>query len=218
MAWTTENDVRLLTGLTTTDISDDNVDSLIDIAQKEVLLQINNVVNREEIEYIDETRENKINGSNTTYYIKNWKNNFISDYNYDLTVDTSDLSLISVDSSGIETALTISSISYSDGKFVVSSAQNNVDLYVTYSYSLFDPVTPNPLLKLASEYLAGAYCYMRIDSSQKKKVKFGNVTITNGTGKDSAYSFLYNKYLDLIRQLNENLSGGAIWGVSNVLI
>jgi len=218
MVWTTEDDVRLLTGLTTTDISDNNLDSLIEIAQKEVLLQVNNIVNREKIEYIDESRENKIDGSNTTYYIKNWKNNFLSDYNYDLEVTISDIVLVSVDSSGTETSQTADTISYTEGKFTVASALNNVDLYVTYAYSQFNPVTPNSILKLAAEYLAGAYAYMRIDSSQKKSVRFGNVSITNGTGKDSAYSFLYNKYMEIIRQLNENLSGGAVWGESHVLI
>lgn len=218
MAWTSTNDVKLLTGLTTTDLDTDDLNSLIDIAQKEVLLQINNKVIREPIEYIDETRANKIDGSNKTYYIKNWKGNFISDYNYDLAVDISDLNLISVDGDGIESSVSVDSVTYDEGKFIVTTEQNNVDLYLTYVFSYFDPVTPNPLLKLATEYLAGAYAYMRIDSSQKKQVKFGNVTITNGIGKESAYNFLFNKYMDIIRQLNENSGRGAIWGVSKVLI
>ena len=81
-----------------------------------------------------------------------------------------------------------------------------------------DPVTPDPLLKLATEYLVASYAYMRIESSQKKKVKFGNVEITNSTGKDSSSLFFFNKYMDLIRQLNEGANGGAIWGESHVLI
>lgn len=218
MVWTTEDDVRLLTGLTETDISNDNLDSLIEIAQKEVLLQINNIVRREKIEYIDDTRKNSINDSNTTYYIKNWENNFLGDYNYDLLINTSDVKLISVDSTGTETSITVDSISYSEGKFTIASALNNVDLYVTYAYTTFDPQTPNPILKLAAEYLAAAYAYMRIDSSQKKQVKFGNVSITNGTGANSAYAFMYNKYMDIIGQLNENLVGGAVWGESTVKI
>lgn len=218
MVWTTEDDVRLLTGLTDSDISDDNLDSLIEIAQKEVLLQINNVVQREKVEYIDDTRKNEINGSNTTFYVRNWENKFLGDYNYDLEIDTNDVSVISVDSEGTESSLTVSSISYSNGSFTLSSAPSNVDIYVTYAYTIYDPQTPNPILKLAAEYLAGAYAYMRIDSSQKKRVKFGNVLIDNGTGQDSAYFFMYNKYIDIIRQLNENLVGGAVWGESTVKI
>lgn len=218
MVWTAATSVRLLTGLTISDISDDNLDSLIELAQKEVLLQINNKVTRESVKFIDSTRKNEINGSNTTYYIANWEGNFISDADYDLDVDVSDVVVVSVDSDGTETALTVSSITYTSGQFVLETAQNNVDLYVDYVYSSFNPVTPDALLKLATEYLSGAYAYMRIDSSQKKKVKFGNVELTNGTGKDSASSFLYDKYIDIIRQLNENVGNGAIWGESHTLI
>ncbi len=218
MVWTNASDVRLLTGLTTSDISDDDLNSLIIAAQKEVLLQINNKVVREKVEFIDETRKNEINGTNTTYYIKNWEGNFISDYNYDLSVDTSDIVIVSVDSDGVELSVTTDTVTYNSGKFTIATAPNNVDLFIDYVWTYFNPSTPDPLLKLATEYLAGAYSYMRIDSSQKKQVKFGNVSLTNGTGRDSAYFFLYNKYMDIIRQLNENTGNGAIWGESEVLI
>lgn len=219
MVWTNTDDVRLLIGLTTSDISEDDLDSLINSAQKEVLLQINTKVIREEIEFIDNTRKNEINGSNTTYYIKNWEGKFISDLNYDLTVNTSDLNIVSVDNNdSTESSVSISSLTYNKGKFVVTTEQDNVKLFIDYSFSYFDPVTPDPLLKLATEYLAGAYAYMRIDGSQKKQVKFGNVSITNSTGSDSPYFFFYNKYMDIIRQLNDNTGNGAIWGESHVLI
>ena len=219
MVWTTTSDVRLLTNLTTSDISDANLTSLISLAQKEVLLQINQKVTREKIEYIDVTRENDIDGSNTTYYIKNWKGNYLSDSNYDLTVDISDVKVYAVSTTdGTETEPTVSSITYDDGKIVLSTAQDNVDLYVDYVFSYFNPVTPDPMLKLAAEYLTAAYCYMRIDSNQRKQVKFGNVSITNSTGKDSSYFYFYNKYMDIIRQLNENVGAGAIWGESYVKI
>jgi len=218
MVWASTNEVKLLTGLTESDIDADDLKSLIGIAQKEVLMQINNKVVRESVQYIDSTRQNEIDGSNKTYYIKNWKGNFLSDYNYDFSVDTSDITMYSVDGSGTETEVAITSVTYDEGKIVVTTAQENVELYITYVYTYFNPVTPDPLLKLATEYLAGAYTYMRINSSQKKQVKFGNVTITNGIGKDSAYSFLFNKYMDIIRQLNENTGRGAIWGQAKVLI
>lgn len=218
MVWASTNDVRLLTGLTESDIDTDDLNSLIDIAQKEVLLQINNKVVRESIQYIDETRQNEIDGINKTYYIKNWKGNFISDYNYDFSVNASDVTMYAVDGNGVESEVSIDTVTYDEGKIVVITAQNNMDLYITYVYTYFDPVNPDPSIKLATEYLAGAYTYMRINSSQKKQVKFGNVTITNGIGKESAYNFLFDKYMDIIRQLNENSGRGAIWGVSKVLI
>ena len=96
MAWASIDDVRLLTGLTISNRSDADLTSLIATAQKEVLLQINNNVVRERVAFIDSTRKNEIDGINDTYYIKNWKNNFISDANFDLTVDMADIALIAV--------------------------------------------------------------------------------------------------------------------------
>ena len=218
MVWTTSTSVRLVTGLTSSDIGDTDLDSLISSAQKEVLLQTNINITRELVKYLDETRENLIDESNTTYYVSNWKGTYLSDRDFDLDVDVDDVEVFSVDSDGTETSLTISSITYNEGKIVLSSAPNNVDLYITYTYNYFDPVTPNPLLKLATEYLAGAYAYMRIDSKNKKNVKFGNTSITNFNQGESTYYFLFNKYLDIIRQLNESTNGGAIWGTSKILI
>ena len=218
MVWTTATSVKLITGLTTSDIGDTDLDSLIELAQKEVLLQTNQKVIREPVVYLDETRENLIDGDNTTYYISNWKGNYLSDSDFDLDIDTSDVDVYSVASDGTETSLTVSSITYDEGKIVLASAPDNVDLYITYSFNYFDPSTPDPLLKLATEYLAGAYAYMRIDSKNKKTVKFGNTSTTNFSQKESTYHFLYNKYLELIKQLNDGVTGGAIWGISKVLI
>lgn len=219
MVWTQADDVRLLTGLSTSDISDDDLNSLIEKAQLEVLVQINTKVIREQIKYLSPTRENEIDGTNKTYYIKNWEGNFISDANFDLSVTITDLTLVAVSTNdSTESSVTINSLVYDSGSFEVTTAQNNVDLFLDYSYSSFNPVTPDPLLKIATEYLTASYAYMRIDSGQKKKVRFGNVSITNSTGSESSSAFFANKYKDILLQLNESANGGAIWGESKVLI
>jgi hypothetical protein len=217
MVWTEVENIRLLTGLDDTDIEDDNLEDLISVAQKEVLLQINNKVIREQVEYIDETRTNDIDGSNKTFYVKKWKGNYLSDNNFDLSITTSDIEVFSV-SSGVESSITPATIVSNQCKFTTAAAPSNIDMYVSYSYSSFDADTPNPLLKLAAEYLAASYAYLRIESSQNKQIKFGNVSITSSTGKDSPHMLFYNKYLEIIRQLNENSNMGAIWGESKVLI
>ena len=219
MVWTNPENIKLITTLTESDIDTDDLNSLIKLAQKEVLMQVNTKIIREPVKYISQTRDNDIDGSNTTYYIKNWEGNFISDANMDLSITIADMTLVSVDKDdSTESSVAISSITYDEGKFVVTTAPEDVDLFVSYSYSSFDPSTPDPLLKLATEYLTASYAYMRIDASQKKQVKFGNVSITNSTGKDGSSSFFYSKYKDIISQLNESANGGAIWGESHVLI
>ena len=218
MVWTTIGDVRTVTGLTSSDISDTDLDLLILVAQKEVLLQTNQNVIREPVVYLDNTRTNLIDGNNTTYYVSNWKGTYLSDSNFDLTVDHLDVHVFSVSGDGTETELTVSAVTYNEGKITLSSAPNSVYLYITYSFNYFDPVIPNPLLKIATEYLVGAYAYMRIDAKNKKTVKFGNTSITNFSVADSSSSVLFNKYENLINKLNNQLDGGAIWGNSYISI
>ena len=194
MALTTTNKVRLMTNLSTTDISDGTLDNLICEATKEIMYSINIKVIREKIKYIDETRENDIDGSNTTYYIKNWKGTFIGDNNLDGDIDTDDIVVHAVDSNGTETTATVSSIDYDDGKFVLSTAyDSSYDLYVSYSYCYYNPYTPDPLLSLAATYLTASYAYLKRDVGMSGSQKFGNVTI-NSKLSDS-YGQYYQRYL-----------------------
>jgi hypothetical protein len=215
MVWANVSDVRRISGTSSTTFDDGELMAFIVLAQREVNSKISVKVIREKIGYIDRVRENKIDNSNTTYYVKNWKGNYFCDTNYDGEVDTSDINVYQVDSNGNETELTVSSINISSGSFVLSTAPLNVDLYVTYSYSSFDPENPDPLLSQCVTYLASSYMYV---GDETNNVRFGNVSI--GSGSDgSKYKQFYDKYQDLINQLSEiSNNGGSVWGISEVRI
>jgi hypothetical protein len=220
MALTTISDVRLLTNLTTSDISDANVTSLIGLATAEIFTKINIKVVREKIAYIDATRKNDIDGVNKTYYVRNWKGAYLSDSNFDGNVTILDVKVHTVDSNNTETEATISSITYNQGKFVLSNAyDSSYDLYVTYSYCYYDPVTPDPLLKLATTYLVASYSYLKTDAGVSD-IKFGNVRINKQLS--SSYGMYYDRYLDIMSKLNSYGSvGGNLdsnWIESNVKI
>jgi len=200
MALTTVSDVRLISNITSSEVSDSNITSLISQATKEIMSKINIKVIRERIEYIDNTRENKIDGSNKTYYVKNWKGKYIGDLNLDGTIDTDDVIVYAVDSDGTETKATVSSVTFDEGKFVLSSAYNSsYELYVTYAYTFIDPSTPDPLLGLATAYLVSAYAYLKRDSGIDGSVKFGNVTISQKLS--ASYGEYYKKYEEIMRKL-----------------
>ena len=209
-AWIEADDVRQITGLTATEITDDDIDFFIEASQKEILMKINEPVIREQVAYLDVTRENKTDGTNSTYYIANWEGNWISDHNYDLTVDTGDVTVYSVDTDGVETTLTISSITSAEGKVVVSTLPNEVTLYITYSYSNVDPVTPDPRLETALGYLTASYVYLRLSEGGKTDVKFGNTRIKEDLL--SSYNSYYNKYTELINKITQSVDGGVLYG------
>jgi hypothetical protein len=213
MAWSDISTIRYITGLTDDTFTDGQIQDFICLAQKEINSKLSTKITREIVEYIDKTRENKIDNSNTTYYVKNWKGNYLSDLNYDSEIDVNDIKIYSVASDGTETALTAYSIDYDNCSFTLSTAPTNVTLYIDYSYIPFDPVTPHPFLQQVTSYLASSYMYVNDDDSN---IRFGNVSISSsGT---SNYNKFYDKYERLMNELNESITNGAIWGISKVQI
>ena len=213
MAWADIETIRNISGISTDTFSDGDVQEFIESAQKEVNSKVCQTVIREYVEYIDQTRKNDINGSNTRFYVKNWKGNYLGDYDYDGDIDTSDIKVYSVASDGTETELVPSSISIPNCYFNLTSAPTNVKLYVSYSYLSFNPVEPDARLEQAVTYLAASYIYVGDDADS---IKFGNVSLSSGS--KNLYNQYYEKYLNLINQLLENSTGGAIWGESKVQI
>lgn len=193
------DDVRLISKLTTSDISDEDLTDLIAISTKEINKKINIEVIREPVNYIDITRQNKIDGSNTTYYLRNWKGKYLADRNYDGIIDTSDIIVYAVDSNGNEEVATISSVTFDECKFVLSSSYNSTYLlYVTYCWSHWDENTPHQLLSLAAAYLTAANAFLKKDTGVQS-VRFGNVSIYKKLS--GSYSSFYNKYEAILRDL-----------------
>lgn len=210
--WASVSNIRKIAGVTTTDFTDAELQSFLELAQKEVNSKIITRVNREKIEYLDQYRQNKIDGSNTIYFCKNWysnkRTNYLSDTNYDNEVNTTDIRLVQYNkNTQLESDITVSSIDISNCSFTLSTPVNNVDLFVSYNYSPIDPTNPDPIVSQCVSYLASSYLFVGTDGF---KVQFGNVRIepgmSGGKGKQ-----LYDKYQELLQQLVVNANGGALW-------
>jgi len=203
MAYTTIDKVRLLTNLTTSDISDEDATSIIAEATKELNRLINVRVVREKIDYIDETRENNIDGSNTTYYVRNWKGKYIADMDNDGDVDASDITVYAVASDGTESTATVSSITSDEGKFVLSTAySSDYELYVTYEWCWRDPSTPDPLIELACTLLAAAYCYAKVNIGMAPQIAFGNTRIYRHI---DSFDHYYTRFLKIVSLINTEM-------------
>ena len=202
MVYTTEDDVRLLTNLTSSDISDANVTSIIAESTKQLNGMINVHVNREYVSLIDSTRKNEINGTNTTFYVKNWKGKFIADSDDDGDVDTSDITVYLVSGDGTETTATISTITPNDGKFVLSTAPSSVDMFVTYEWCYKSPSTPDPLIKLACTLLSAAYCYAKVTIGRAPQQSWGNVKLFRHM---TSFDHYYQRFLQIIDEINYNM-------------
>jgi hypothetical protein len=195
-------DFRAVTNLTTSCISDSDVYDLITMAAYQINGDLNTKVIRERIDYIDSTRQNLVDGSNTTYYVKNWKGKYLADFNNDSLVNTEDVTIYAIDSDGTETTPTIDSIDVDEGKIVLSEAQSNKTLYVTYAWSYIDESVPARPLRLACAFLTAALAQARINIGRAPQIQMGNLRLYRHM---DAYDEYYQKYLGILRQINDQM-------------
>jgi len=201
MPYITPNEVRVLTNITTEDLSDTQINAILPYCTAQVNRDIITRVIREKIEYIDNHRENKIDGSNTYYYVSNWKGKYIADYNDDGTVNASDVVVTQVDSNGDETTLTVSSVDSSACKITLSTAPvSGVTLYVTYNFAKV-PAT-NLLLKLATAYLVAAVGFAKMNLGAPSSFSVGEIRVTTNSNSFKTY---YESYSSVIRQINDDI-------------
>jgi len=200
MVYCTASEIRLITNLTTSDISDADLTNLIIEATKYLNSKINVPVVREEIFYIDETRENKIDGLTTKYYIQNWFEKYLADSDFDGDVDASDLTVYAVDSNGTETEATISSIDASEKSFTLSTAYTSgYRLYVSYEWCYRNPATPDALIALACKFITASLAYAKINIGRAPSLSFGNQRIMRHM---DSFRIYMEKAEEIIEEIN----------------
>ena len=203
MAYTTYTDVNLMTNLTSSDVANADITSIIAEATKELNALINVHIERERVLFIDNTRKNEINSSNTVFYVKNWNGKFLADTNDSGGVTADDVTIYLVDGNGTETTATVSSIDASLGKFTLSSAPTGGDMYVTYEWCYKNAGAPDPLIKLACTLLSSAYCYAKVNFGRAPQVAFGNTKLYRHM---DSFELYYQRFMKVVNQINNQMS------------
>ena len=205
MAYTTKQKIRDLTNLVIADVTDDELDALIACATVQLNSDINTPIVRELVVQIDDTRTNDIDGSNTTFYVQNWKGKYISDLNDDGIINTSDVIVHLVASDSTETTATVSSVTSSEGKFVLSSAPTSAEaqeMYVTYNWCFEDPATPGAKISLACALLTIAYAYEKINRGMSPQQVYGNVRFMRDMRAGNEY---FRRYEAQVSKINDEM-------------
>ena len=205
MVYTTKQKIRDLTNLVIADITDDELDALIVCATTQLNSDINTPIVRERVVQIDNTRTNKINGTNTTFYVQNWKGKYIGDSNDDGAITATDVVVHLVASDNTESTATVSSVTSGEGKYVLSSAptdQTAAEMYVTYNWCFVDPSTPSAKISLACAFLVIAYAYEKINRGMSPQQVYGNVRFMRDMRAGNEF---FKKYEAEVSKINDEM-------------
>jgi hypothetical protein len=205
----TVEDVRNMTNLTTNDLTDTQLCLLIEYCGAQLNEDMNVYLEEEEVWEINNTKTNKIDGTNATYYTKKYP---IGDSNNDMAVDTTDLEVYQYLSDGTKQQLTVSSITPNTGKFILSiaPASSIVKITVTYRYCQLSVSDPNALVKMACALLTAAWAYTKINVGKAPRWRMGSTQIWRDMDSFKTY---YNKYLQILTQINDRSNLGIVDGV-----
>lgn len=208
----TTDDIRALTNITESDLSDTELYKIIKLAMSQINAEINVKVIRERVSWLDYTRENKINGINKVYYVKNWKGKYIADMDNDGSVDESDVIVYDVAPDGTETVLSVSSVEHKKGKITLSSAPTSGhELYITYCYSYVNPDPPNALLRLACTYLSAALAYAKLNIGKASQISLGNTRFYRHLGSYDKYYSMFENIINRINARHFSISEASVF-------
>jgi len=200
MVWggVTASHVRLLTDLGSLDISDSNLTSLITWAGSQFNAEVAVKIIEEPVEYIDSYRQNKIDGSNTTYYVQKSWDWYLGDLDDDGDVDEDDVTVYSYNpSTDTKTALTVSSVTDAGQITLSSTPASNLDLKITYRYMPLD--MDHFLVRRAVAELTAALAYSKVEARDKKKVSLGQLSVQR---TPMGFKEFYNRYMQTVSEIN----------------
>lgn len=201
MAIITLVELKVYLGDKSSEFTDAELEAIIEEVNTEVQQELNVDIFREPILYISRSRKNNIDGSNTTYYVRNYVDKNFADRNGDGSITITDFKVHVVAPDGPETLATITSFDYATSSIVLSEAYETVRLYISYAYSFFDMDTPDNRIKKLAKYLALSYSYFEIELDLiGTSAKMGNISLS-GINTNSKTAKYQRRYESLLKDL-----------------
>ena len=193
MALATVNDIRDIISLTSDAISDEAVNRLIKKAQIKIARDLYVHIEEEWVEYVDEEKQNLIDGSNSTLYTRYYP---IVDANQDGLVNTSDVHVYKFDNDGVRTEVTLSSITASLGKIELSEVTDTNYYYKITYCTMYQNITDSDLNLLCTFYVAGL-CYLKAEPAVLKH--FDTLDVIRMPDGADKYFKQYNELLKIVK-------------------
>lgn len=219
MTYCTVNKVRLVSGLDSNNISDDDIRELRDDVATGVLNDdLNQKVQDEKVNVkLSGEKENDIDGSNKTFYLRgtHLSELQVGDRNDDGVVDASDLNVYQID--GDDNRVTNLNVTLQDkniGKLQVEDASGNAledgDLYASYELAPvdedgygtdFSSGGPDRRVETACAQLTAAYAFTNVEASKLKDFSVGDVTINS---QSEGASIMRQEYRNTVKKITQS--------------
>lgn len=155
----------------------------------------------EQVGHISAEKENTTNGSNTTFYTRNFP---IGDRTDNGMISGVDVYAYKLDNNSDRSDIIVTTINDADiGKVTLASAPSTSDkLYFTYYSSPVDMVAPHRLVKTACIQLTAALCFTRIDVKKVQSFRVGKVGVMK---QSQAYKVYMDQYYDTINRIRQEI-------------
>jgi len=199
----TVDDIRTFSSkITDSSVIDSIIFDLIKFATAQINQDILIEHRDEQVSFISNSKENKIDGSNKTFYTRNV---YLADYNDDGIIDEDDIFVYTIKADGTRTEYGVASIDDARfGKFILDDAPSSIEsMYITYRDSpvLLYPTVNMNVRKAAINYVL-ALAHMRLDPGQMRSFKINKISVTGDSSSSKAYMTSYN---NLISKINSKL-------------
>jgi len=189
---------RQLSKITSDDMSDAEVEDMLEVASLVVLDDLS-VLRKLE------TMTGEINGSNTVFYTR-FKP--IADCNFDKSIDASDITVYGweEDEEGniTLTVLSVSDITPELGKVTLASAPSTDydKIVATYRFYVIGTTPSWSLVDLATVYYAIHLAYVTLKGLLPVSFKLGSLSVSYGRrGEEKPHRIFYEKYRDIIERI-----------------
>ena len=187
------SEVRLFTGLTNSDISDHDLQELINLSSTMMVEDLTMAVR-------DEEPTGSINGVNTSFEIDHYP---IADINGDKTINSLDVSMYTwtnSDDPSTKTSIAISTVHPRDGIIVATTAPSTSVKKITVDYSwTYEEAINWELMKLACVYLTGYLFAVKKFTLLPTSMSRGPIRFSYSIRPYKEYLTKYDEIMSLIK-------------------
>lgn len=199
MAYTTPSAVREVSNISSDRLDNTELQSLCDRASKRVNRRLS-IDQSERVMRISTWRRNKINGTNKTFFTKEYP---LGDKSGDFSIGTADVKVYSIGTTtGTRTLYTVSNINGETGKVVLSTAPPSYhSVYMEYQ-SVPLQIT-HDLVQEATTYLTAGLAMLRLHGRSIKEYTLGSMKIK----KENVGGEFFQEYEKIMNDIRSERGG-----------